>query len=82
MLMRSRGLLESSPATKKKNGAVLNIKRREEDGDGPKDRRASRLGYSSFSSAFSAALFSLLMPAAMETVNRGWVRVFKIYTGM
>ena len=35
MLMRSRGLLESSPATKKKNGAVLNIKRREEDGDGP-----------------------------------------------
>ena len=45
-------------------------------------RRASRLGYSSFSSAFSAALFSLLMPAAMETVNRGWVRVFKIYTGM
>ena len=33
-------------------------------------RRASRLGYSSFSSAFSAALFSLLMPAAMETVNR------------
>ena len=35
MLMRSRGLLESSPTTKKKNGAVLNIKRREEDGDGP-----------------------------------------------